>query len=322
MIRSLFILLALVVAYTAIACLNEKRAMLSGQFTEGMMDDGIPIGRDIDDDAKAYFNEQLKELDSLWKADKKIDDLSDYGVNLIYLGRYQEAKELYHQIERTHPGRYATAANIGTLYELLGNNDSALYWIKKAVAIDPTSHMGSEWIHVNILEAKIKGDTFVNSSFLIGTSFGSDIKPQTNLSEHELRKLRHEIFYQLEERMSFIKPEDKIIGVLLFELGNITALTRDVTTALRIYDRAVEYGFVNDVLKKRYEYFLSLQKGLENEYKDQKIRPWNKKQQPVTLIKSTKTTNGSVSTMIMWISGLLLAIVASVLIWRLKREQP
>jgi len=320
MIRSIFFFLFLAFSYSTTACINEKRALLSGQLAERWTNDEIPIPRAFDSDAKQLFNERLRELDSLWKANKNIDDLSDYGVYLIYLSRYKEAKELYHQIERSHPGRYATAANLGTLYELLGNNDSALHWIKKAVAIDPTSHMESEWIHVNILEAKIKGDAFVNSQFLIGTTFGNDSKPQAALSEYELKKLRQAIFFQLEERMSFIKPEDQIIGLLLFELGNITALTHDVTSALRIYDKAIEYGFVNDVLKKRYEHFLSLQKGLDNEYKDQKVRPWEKKKQPVLLVKSEKTTNGSPYKMIMWISGTLMVLVAAILIWRLKRR--
>lgn len=322
MIRSFTFLFLLTFSYTSFACINEIRALLSGQHTQGgMWDDDVPIGRDhTEDDAKAHFNEQLNYLDSVWKADKKIDDYSDYGVYLIYLGRYKEAKEIYQQIEKDHPGRYSTAANIGTIYELLGQNDSALYWIKRAIQIDPTSHLESEWLHAKILEAKINGDHSVTSQFLIGASFGNDVKPQTTLNDNELNKLRQAMFYQLEERMSFIKPEDKIVGLLLFELGNITALTRDVTIALRIYDKAVEYGFVTDVLKKRYEHFLSLQKGLKNEYQNQKMRPWEKKKQPATLVKSAKVNNASPYKTIMWISGSLLALVVVILIWRLKRS--
>lgn len=318
MIRSFFFLFLLAFAYTTKACINEKKALLSGEHVIGYGREDVPTGRSFGD--TQYLTAQLYELDKLWKTKKNIDDYSDYGVYLIYLGRYQDAKAVFHEIENMYPSRYATAANIGTIYELLGNNDSALYWIKEAVRIDPSSHMGSEWLHVKILEAKIKGDEAINSHFLLGTDFGNDVKPHANMSQVELEKLKDALYFQLNERVSFIKPEDKIVGLLLFELGNITALTDDVTAALRNYDKAVEYGFVNDVLKKRYEHFLSLQKGLKNEYQDQKIRPWEKKVQSLTLVKSAKTNNGSPYKMIMWVSGSLFVLAAAVLIWRLKRN--
>ena len=86
-----------------------------------------------------------------------LDYLSDKGFVLIISGRYSEAIDLYLQIEKLEPNRYSTASNIGTAYEMIGENEKALHWIKRAVAIDPASHDNSEWIHVNILEAKIHG---------------------------------------------------------------------------------------------------------------------------------------------------------------------
>jgi len=57
-------------------------------------------------------------------------------------------------IERWHPGLYATAANLGTAYELLGNVDSAYYWIEEDMRRNPQGHEGSEWMHLCILSAK------------------------------------------------------------------------------------------------------------------------------------------------------------------------
>jgi tetratricopeptide (TPR) repeat protein len=318
--RSILLLSFLAFNASVFACINEMKALISGKH-EITHTAEAPVGRDFDD--TIYYKGRLMELDSLWKAEKNIDHYSDYGVQLIYLGRYNEAKAVFHEIHKRQPGRYATAANIGTIYELLGQNDSALYWIKEAVRIDPTSHMNSEWIHVNILEAKVRGEAFVNAKFLIGTEFGNDIKPVTTLSEDELGKLKVALRYQLSERMSFIKSNDKIVGLLLFELGNMVALQDDVTTALRIYDKAVAYGFANNVLKKRYEHFLTLQKGLKNEYDSLKGRPWDKlKEQPATLVKSATTNNNSPYKTIMWISGTLFVLIAAVLLWRAKTAKP
>ncbi len=230
----------------------------------------VPYGHKYKDDVK--YEEDLKELDSLWKTDKKLEDYSDYGVLLVYLGRYEEAEKVFLEIEKINPGLYATAVNLGTTYELLGKNELALNWIKKGVRIDPTSHNHSEWLHVKILEAKLKGDKYINSDFLIGTNFGTDTLPKTTLDSASLVKLRDAIFYQLEERVTFIKPQEKIVALLLFELGNVCALTDDVTSALRIYDKAKEYGFKSDVLDKRYNHFLSMQAVLDNEYSKQPSR--------------------------------------------------
>jgi hypothetical protein len=56
------------------------------------------------------------------------------------------------------------------------------------------------------------------------------------------------------------------VALLLFELGNIVAITDDVTSTLRIYDKAIEYGFESEVLTKRYAKFKKMQAGLDNEY--------------------------------------------------------
>lgn len=253
---------------TSLACLNETRITLNGKKIDGdeiTSLELVPWGKDLVKDRNLYIDE-LSELDSLWKTTRNIDYYSDYGVVLVYLGRYAEAKDVFQKIERMAPGRYSTAANLGTVYELLGDNTQALRWIKKAVAIDPTSHNNSEWLHVKILETKIKGDDFLTSTFLIGTTFGNDVKPVSSMKNVALTKLQEALYYQLNERLTFIKPKDKIVALLLFELGNIYALTTDVTISLRVYDIAKEYGYSSEVFDKRYGLFKRMQKGLGNEY--------------------------------------------------------
>jgi tetratricopeptide (TPR) repeat protein len=261
------ILLLFILYLPTSACFNEMRVLLNGKQIETSGVEEIPFGRDFAAEA-VYYKKQLKAMDSLWKTNHDIDAYSDYGIILIYLGRHKEAKIVFEEIEKINPGRYSTAANIGTLFELLGDNASALFWIKKAVEINPSSHHNSEWIHIKILEAKIKGDEFLNSDFLIGTDFGSEVIPVSTKSNQELLELRAALYFQLSERMSFIKPKDKIVGLLLFELGNIYALISDVTVSLRTYDKAIEYGYSSELLDKRYKKFKSMHAGVDNEYGD------------------------------------------------------
>jgi len=80
---------------------------------------------------------------------------NDLAVALLHTGETQEAIRLLQEVETEHPGAYQTAANLGTAYELAGDNANGLKWIEEGVKRNPDSHGGSEWIHVAILKAKI-----------------------------------------------------------------------------------------------------------------------------------------------------------------------
>lgn len=213
---------------------------------------------------KAFYEQLLKEQKLDYNSFSDISKVNDYGVTLVYLGRYEEAKKVFKSIEKRNPGYYSTAANLGTIYELLGKNDSAYYWIKKGYNINPASHDSSEWIHVNILKFKTnKIDTVLNGKKLIRTDFGVDSMPKTTLSAVKLNRLKRHIYYQLDERISFISPKDKIMAQLLFDLGNAVALTDDITSALAIYRLAYGYGFDSDLFRRRIKMFENIQqKGL------------------------------------------------------------
>src|SRR5688500_92529 len=114
---------------SALACLNETRVLIDGRQTAFESESAVPYGKPLKTYRESYEDE-LKELDSLWKANRKIEDYSDYGVILVYLERYEEAKNVFLKIENLSPGLYTTAANLGTTYELLGENKLALQWIK------------------------------------------------------------------------------------------------------------------------------------------------------------------------------------------------
>jgi tetratricopeptide (TPR) repeat protein len=207
---------------------------------------------------------ELKALDNLYKKTRNLDYLSDKGLVLIVLGRYSDAIKLYEQIEKVEPGRYSTASNIGTTYELIGENELALKWIQKALIINPESHNGSEWIHVNILKNKISKDTLISSQALIGMDFGTDHRPKSSLSKKSLSNLADALFYQLNERISFIKPEDAIIAQLLFDYANINILINDNSTALGCYEDAKEYGFYGKLIDIRYQMTIQRIKELDS----------------------------------------------------------
>ena len=211
------------------------------------------------------YSQILKKLDRLWKTTNDIDYLSDYGVVLILQKEYKKAKSIYLEIEKIKPNRYSTASNLGTVYELLGENENAIKWIQKSIQIDPKAHKSSEWLHVKILEAKIKGEAYFTSDFLLNTNFGRENLPTSNLTNKELLRLRDALYFQLNERVSFVEPKDKIIAELLFELANIATLTGAKEEALSIYQQAKGYGFTEPILNLRYENAKSVSQNLKGQ---------------------------------------------------------
>ncbi|OYU96919.1 MAG: hypothetical protein CFE21_01125 [Bacteroidetes bacterium B1(2017)] len=241
-------------------CINEYRALLNGDISFTDAGNAAPFAH-FDETNKTLLLEKLREADSIYKRSKKLEDYSDLGSMLIYSGKFLDAKKIFQEIEEKSPGRYQTAANIGTTYELLGQNDSALYWIKRAVEINPNSHEGSEWIHVKILEAKIRAngnENYLWTHSILSLDFGDELLP-VNKNNIDLDNIQSQLRNQLNERISFIKPKDPIVAQLLFDLGNVCALTMDATSGLQVYRVAKEYGYNSTLFEKRMAYFEKLQ---------------------------------------------------------------
>ncbi|CAM3561335.1 tetratricopeptide repeat protein [Flavobacterium chungbukense] len=243
------LVILVLISFKTFACLNGETKILKNEFIAYMDYRGlVPHGHNF---FPKEYPAVIKQLDSLYKKTKDLDYLSDKGYLLIVLGNYNEAENLYLNIERIEPNRYSTASNLGTLYELMGENQKAYKWIKKSIEINPESHNSSEWLHLKILEAKIKNLQNVTGQFLIGTNFGTAGKPKTKFSKEEIDKLAKAIYFQVNERISFIEPKDKIIAILLFELGNLVQLKGEHENALQIYRSARTYGYDGDLIVAR-----------------------------------------------------------------------
>jgi tetratricopeptide (TPR) repeat protein len=195
------------------------------------------------------------------------NDRSDYSIALMYLGRSKEAVELLQRLETEQPGKYFIAANLGTAYELTGNNEEAARWIAEGIHRNPESHEGTEWLHLKILEAKIAQqkdpDYFKKHSVL--ELQPQDITDATLIGKEQLSadKLAEAIQHQLTERMQFVKPPDPAVASLLFDYAAIEAGTRTLESAKRILGMAVSYGYPDDKvqpLMKLYDHRITMRK--------------------------------------------------------------
>lgn len=133
----------------------------------------------------------------------------DYAVALIRLGRTAEAIAELEAIEAAQPGKYETAANLGTAYELAGKLEDAIVWIERGIERNPQSHEGTEWLHVAILKAKLKlrddPAWLRQHSVLDGAG------------ERTAEEIVRAIDYQLGERLVFVSPENAAVCDLFYQ---------------------------------------------------------------------------------------------------------
>lgn len=168
---------------------------------------------------------------------------NDEAVRMVLKGNPRGALEKLMQIEAEHPGLYATAANMGTCYELTGDDEQALLWIRQGLQRNPYSHMLAEWLHVRVLEAKIalKTDPSWLASHTISGFHPDQESFETEQGLKDTEGLLASFRSQCTVRALFIKPQDPVMAQLLYEAA--TFMLRERTNSIRsTLALAMQYG--------------------------------------------------------------------------------
>lgn len=183
--------------------------------------------------------------------DPSFHNLNNLAAVLIRHGRFAKALILLQFLERKYPGRFETAANMGTAYELLGQNKEALKWIRQSLKRNPDDHSGTEWLHVDILKAKL-GQLAppAPGRSILNLDFGNDMLPARPLQLPDGNKgkpvslfaLATALRYQLIERIAFVHPPDPLVAGLLLDWANLELLAGSVESADVLLDAAARYG--------------------------------------------------------------------------------
>lgn len=178
------------------------------------------------------------------------------AVQQILNGQLKEAIQKLNDLEQQTPGRYSTAANLGTAYELAGDNEAALKWINTGIERNPEGHYGTEWLHSLILEAKIEAARHPQQLFTqrlievpdrIGRSDRLMVRGVSREAGDILRALNH----QLRERLVFVKPRDPLVADLLYSAALLEASLDTVEIGKEVLALAEEYGFPDQSLLQR-----------------------------------------------------------------------
>jgi tetratricopeptide (TPR) repeat protein len=171
------------------------------------------------------------------QANQPIHDANNKAVRLIDQGRATEAVKLLEDAVQRWPKQYSLASNLGTAYELTGNNEQALRWVKRGMELRPSSHFGTEWLHVEILKAKqeiAKDADWLKTHSVI------------DLEKTPRSKARLALRYQLKERSKLVPAPDAIVADLYYLLGKIesTGAPNEARLALA---QSLKYGDLRQV---------------------------------------------------------------------------
>ena len=259
--RAIFLAAVVLAAVPAFACINVYGIDLKGK--------KIDVGGLLGDDLVAALtdtesiNWRIKR-NELWAKGAKatLHERNDYAAALMHTGDAAAALDVLLKIEKEKPGLYQTATNLGTAYELSGDNARALQWIREGIRRNPDSHDGTEWLHVLILETKLnlaRDPRWLETHSILAMGFGSATVPNqpsrfprgNDGKPLDAQRTKEAIYTQMHERLQFVKPPEPIVGDILFDYANLLMRTDALENAKAIYELAIKYGAPRSPLAKR-----------------------------------------------------------------------
>jgi tetratricopeptide (TPR) repeat protein len=149
------------------------------------------------------------------------EDSSDIAIHYSHLLRFEDALALMQKIHRGHRNEYGVVANLGTMYELNGELDSAYFYIKRSIELNEEAHEGSEWVHLKILEAKMNmrdDPNWLFSNDVLGLKLqriNNDEEDNGHLIEDEA----YDVLWQMRERIPFTSEIDLLMAKIFMEVG-------------------------------------------------------------------------------------------------------
>ena len=245
-------LFAILIPLQADACLQTSGTTIHGGLETGGYNRHIYI---LQKSLNESPTEHLAKLDhdSLLEPSDDFSPEENAGVKNVFKGNYDLAISELNDSEAKHPGRYTTAANLGAAFELNGELDLALKWISEGIRRNPDSHGGTEWLHVEIIKTRMKLKE--NPDYLRQHHVIEIPDTSTATSEIEIDGKRYttdqvidSLFYQLKERMLFVKPKDPVVADLLFIYGVLEGQIHVVESGLQLLLMAQDYGFQDPAL--------------------------------------------------------------------------
>lgn len=275
LVFSIIFIMTFIHSHQALSCINDEvgKRNIDLDLTESSIDAPKTSMQSLRDSIakspKQLYEEKYE--DALFDNEKNAKTPSSFiidehaAIKELLTGDISKAINLFLTIEKKFPDYYSTASNLGTAYELNGNNIEALKWINEGIHRNNESHYGTEWLHALILEAKINIDhnpDYYSRRRILNLpdslfSFSKNTILRYDNKDYSLDEVERALAYQLKERLIFIKENDLIVSDLLFSYSRILAFKKDYETAISLLNLSASFGFKDKALwsKTMAEYY-------------------------------------------------------------------
>lgn len=205
------------------------------------------------------------------------NEKQDLAVAYAHTGRTEEALVILKNLEEVNPTG-PTASNLGSLYELLGEDELALEFIQKSIERNNVLHEGTEWLHVAILKSKInlkKDPSYLVNNSVAGFNFGSGSLPefpQINQKDNHGQPVNfaegHKaLSYQIEERLDLYPKEDPVLSDLIYDFAQLDFLLNKKPINVDLAKKA------NNTLRRKdaSTRILAMEKSVERDIRQEKL---------------------------------------------------
>src|SRR5579862_4977418 len=170
------------------------------------------------------------------------DEVADLGALYLRLGETGKALEILRAAQREHPEHFHLTANLGTAWQMNGDLQQAVMYLKEAVHLAPGKYEKAEELQMKLVKLRLREEKNAQGlDALFDVQFvGPDGKFEASKLAVEQRKALPADAVAQVQQLALWLPAD---GRLLWLLGELANAHGDPTTAAAIMDGCVtEFG--------------------------------------------------------------------------------
>lgn len=230
-------------AQTAPACINttysgEEEKQLTGDLLR------LITGQFAQHGPAFYTNEVTTLTAKLAETRDDVEARNDLAAAHLKLGEYEVALGLFDEIEKTHPGRYRTQANLGVLRKKMGDFDLAAKHIEKSLKIKPEGHLGLGDYYLKMLHWKEEAAALSRAAEALGPDASRMAKkPKANFlgvlyASGPEAIVAHPDFNR--EYIETLIKADRHFADAMVALGDALFVEGNLELAMRAYVRAAD----------------------------------------------------------------------------------